>query len=311
MYEIKTAEPKVVWKSNCILGEGTLWVKEHNSIYFVDIKKKKIHILNVKNKKRKVIKVNKQISFIAHIKKNIFILGLEREIRIVNLKSKKVIKSIVIEEDLSNNRINDGKTDPKGRLWFGTMDNPERSIKNGSLYCLDKDLIIHKVDTGYFITNGPAFLNENNFYHTDSRRRIIYKLKINKYLKIIKKEVFIKLNSKNGSPDGMTLDRNKNLWVATYGGAKLLVFNKNGKLKHTVKFPAKNITNCTFGGKNNTEIFVTTAKKSMNKSELQRYSFSGSLFSVKSNIKGLNQKNFILSNAKKRLILRENSNKTS
>ena len=311
MYEIKTAEPKVVWKLNCILGEGTLWVKEHNSIYFVDIKKKKIHILNVKNKKRKVIKVNKQIGFIAHIKKNIFILGLEREIRIVNLKSKKVIKSIVIEEDLSNNRINDGKTDPKGRLWFGTMDNPERSIKNGSLYCLDKDLIIHKVDTGYFITNGPAFLNENNFYHTDSRRRIIYKLKINKYLKIIKKEVFIKLNSKNGSPDGMTLDRNKNLWVATYGGAKLLVFNKNGKLKHTVKFPAKNITNCTFGGKNNTEIFVTTAKKSMNKSELQRYSFSGSLFSVKSNIKGLNQKNFILSNAKKRLILRKNSNKTS
>ena len=311
MHKIKTAEPKVVWKSNCILGEGTLWVKEHNSIYFVDIKKKKIHILNVKNKKKKVIKVNKQIGFIAHIKKNIFILGLEREIRIVNLKSKKVIKSIVIEEDLSNNRINDGKTDPKGRLWFGTMDNPERSIKNGSLYCLDKDLIIHKVDTGYFITNGPAFLNENNFYHTDSRRRIIYKLKINKYLKIIKKEVFIKLNSKNGSPDGMTLDRNKNLWVATYGGAKLLVFNKNGKLKHTVKFPAKNITNCTFGGKNNTEIFVTTAKKSMNKSELQRYSFSGSLFSVKSNIKGLNQKNFILSNAKKRLILRKNSNKTS
>ena len=41
MYEIKTAEPKVVWKSDCILGEGTLWVKEHNSIYFVDIKKKK------------------------------------------------------------------------------------------------------------------------------------------------------------------------------------------------------------------------------------------------------------------------------
>ena len=311
MSEIKTTEPKVVWKSNCILGEGTLWVKEHNSIYFVDIKKKKIHILNVKNKKRKVIRVNKQIGFIAHIKKNIFIIGLEREIRIVNFKSKKVIKSIIIERDLVNNRINDGKTDPKGRLWFGTMDNPERSIKNGSLYCLDKDLIIHKVDTGYFITNGPAFLNENNFYHTDSRRRIIYKLKINKYLKIIKKEVFIKLNSKNGSPDGMTLDRNKNLWVATYGGAKLLVFNKNGKLKHTVKFPAKNITNCTFGGKNNTEIFVTTAKKSMNKSELQRYSFSGSLFSVKSNIKGLNQKNFILSNAKKRLILRKNSNKTS
>ena len=303
MYEIKTAEPKVVWKSNCILGEGTLWVKEHNSIYFVDIKKKKIHILNVKNNKRKVIKVNKQIGFIAHIKKNIFILGLEREIRIVNLKSKKVIKSIIIERDLVNNRINDGKTDPKGRLWFGTMDNPERPIKNGSLYCMDKDLIIHKVDTGYFITNGPAFLNENNFYHTDSRRRIIYKLKINKYLKIIKKEVFIKLNSKNGSPDGMTLDRNKNLWVATYGGAKLLVFNKNGKLKHTVKFPAKNITNCAFGGKNTNELYVSTATKGMNKADLRKFRYSGFFFSVKTNVKGILQKKFILNNEEKRSLL--------
>ena len=40
MQTIKTAEPKVLWKLNSTLGEGTLWVKEHNSIYFVDIKKK-------------------------------------------------------------------------------------------------------------------------------------------------------------------------------------------------------------------------------------------------------------------------------
>ena len=53
MQIIKTTEPKVLWKSNCILGEGTLWVKEHNSIYFVDIKKRNIHILNIKNKKKK------------------------------------------------------------------------------------------------------------------------------------------------------------------------------------------------------------------------------------------------------------------
>ena len=311
MQIVKTTEPKVLWSLNCILGEGTLWVREHNSIYFVDIKKKKIHILNIKNKKRKTIKVDKQIGFIAHIRKNIFIIGLERELRIIDLKSKKIIKSILIEKNLPSNRINDGKTDPKGRLWFGTMDNPERLIKKGSLYCLDRDLKIHKVDTGYFITNGPAFLNENSFYHTDSRRRIIYKIKINKNLKIIKKKVFIKLNSNDGSPDGMTLDRYNNLWVAIFGGAKLLVFNKNGKLKHTIKFPAKNITNCTFGGKNNTEIFVTTAKKSTSKSDLKKYAFSGSLFSVKTNIIGLTHKKFILSNAKKRLILRENSNKTS
>ena len=50
---IKTSEPKVLLKLKCILGEGTLWVKEHNAIYFVDIKKHKIYVFNVKNKKTK------------------------------------------------------------------------------------------------------------------------------------------------------------------------------------------------------------------------------------------------------------------
>ena len=57
--KIITEIPIPIWKSKSILGEGTLWVKEHNSIYFVDIKKKRIHVLNIKNKKKKIIKVDK------------------------------------------------------------------------------------------------------------------------------------------------------------------------------------------------------------------------------------------------------------
>ena len=292
MSKIKTTEPKVVWKSKCILGEGTLWVKEHNSIYFVDIKKKRIHILNIKNKKKKTINLNKQIGFLAHIKKNLFILGLERELRIIDLKTKKVIKSIFIEKNIPKNRINDGKTDPKGRLWFGTMDNPERSIRKGSLYCLDKNLNLNKVDTNYYITNGPAFLDENNFYHTDSRRKIIYKIKINKDFKILKKKIFIRLNSKDGSPDGMTIDNKKNLWVCHFHGACISVFNTKGKKLHKINFPAKNITNCTFGGQKNNDLFISSATKSMSKKDYKKYRYSGSFFSVKTNMKGKLSKSF-------------------
>ena len=82
-------------------------------------------------------------------------------------------------------------------------------------------------------------------------KKIIYKIKINKKFKIIKKKIFIKLNSKDGSPDGMTLDKNNNLWVAHFHGAKFLYLIKKAKKFIQYKFPAKNITNCTFGGKNN------------------------------------------------------------
>ncbi len=114
----------------------------------------------------------------------------------MDLKSKKIIKSIKIEEDIKLNRINDGKTDPIGRLWFGTMDNLERNIKKGSLYCLDQKLNLKKVDTNYYITNGPAFINSKNFYHTDSRERKIYKIRIDKNLNIIRKKYLKNLDQR-------------------------------------------------------------------------------------------------------------------
>ncbi len=303
MNKIRTTEPRVIWNIKCKLGEGSLWVKEHNSIYFVDIKKKKICILNIKNNKKKQIKVNKEVGFLAHVKKNIFILGLQGEIRIQNLKSKKILKSIFTEPNIKLNRTNDGKTDPAGNLWFGTMDNLERKIEKGSLYKLDKNLILTKVDKNYRITNGPAFLDQYNFYHTDSSKKKIYKIKINKNNKIVSKKIFKTFSDKEGVPDGMTLDKNKNLWVAHYHGACISVFNNKAKLIHRIQFPAKNITNCTFGGKNNNELFVTSATKGMNSAELRKYRYSGSLFSVKTNSKGILQKKFVLSDEKKRSLL--------
>ncbi len=303
MNKIRTTEPRVIWNIKCKLGEGTLWVKEHNSIYFVDIKKKKICILNIKNNKKKQIKVNKEVGFLAHVKKNIFILGLQGEIRIQNLKSKKILKSIFTEPNIKLNRTNDGKTDSAGNLWLGTMDNLERKIEKGSLYKLDKNLILTKVDKNYRITNGPAFLDQYNFYHTDSSKKKIYKIKINKNNKIVSKKIFKTFSDKEGVPDGMTLDKNKNLWVAHYHGACISVFNNKAKLIHRIQFPAKNITNCTFGGKNNNELFVTSATKGMNSAELRKYRYSGSLFSVKTNSKGILQKKFVLSDEKKRSLL--------
>ena len=284
-----------MWKNKSLLGEGTLWVPTLNSIFFVDIKKKKILILNIKTKKKKIFKVNKEIGFISHINKNIFILGLKSELRIVNLKNKKILSSIKIEPKKINNRINDGKTDPLGRLWFGTMDNLERKKNSGSLYCLDNNLIIHRVDDKYFITNGPAFLNNNNFYHTDSRKKIIYKIKINKKFKVIKKKIFIKFSKLDGSPDGMTTDIKNNLWVCHYGGGCISVYNLKGKKIHKIYLPAKNITNCTFGGPKNNELYVSTARKGLKIREIKKYPLSGSLFKMRTNIKGKSTQSFKLS----------------
>ena len=284
-----------MWKNKSLLGEGTLWVPTLNSIFFVDIKEKKIFILNTKTKKRKVFKVNKEIGFISHIKENVFILGLKSELRIINLINKKVLYSIKIESNKKYNRLNDGKTDPMGRLWFGTMDNLERKKSSGSLYCLNNKLKLHKVDSKYFITNGPAFLNKNNFYHTDTRKKIIYKIRINNKLKILKKSVFLKFRKVDGFPDGMTTDTKNNLWVCHYAGGCISVYNLKGKKIHKINLPAKNITNCTFGGSKYNQLYVSTARKDLKIKDINKYPLSGSLFKIRMNIKGKATQSFKLS----------------
>lgn len=290
--KIKTSKPECIWQTKAFLGEGTLWVKSLNSIYFTDIKKKKIFTFNIKTKRKKIIKINKEIGFLSHIKKNIFILGLKGELRIVNLKNNKKIKSIFIENDKPLNRLNDGKTDPSGRLWFGSMDNLERNIQNGSLYCLNKNLKLKMVDNKYMITNGPAFINEKNFYYTDTKKRIIYKIKIDKNLNILEKKIFKKFVGVEGFPDGMTTDRFKNLWVCHFGGSSISVFNQKGKKIYKIKLPAKNVTNCAFGGANNNDLYITTALKGLKEIDKKKYNLSGSLFKVRTNSKGMTSKSF-------------------
>ena len=290
--KIKTSKPECIWQTKAFLGEGTLWVKSLNSIYFTDIKRKKIFTFNTKTKRKKIIKINKEIGFLSHIKKNIFILGLKGELRIVNLKNNKKIKSIFIEIDKPLNRLNDGKTDPSGRLWFGSMDNLERNIQNGSLYCLNKNLKLKMVDNKYMITNGPAFINEKNFYHTDTKKRIIYKIKIDKNLNILEKKIFKKFLRVEGFPDGMTTDRFKNLWVCHFGGSSISVFNQKGKKIYKIKLPAKNVTNCAFGGANNNDLYITTALKGLKEIDKKKYNLSGSLFKVRTNSKGMTSKSF-------------------
>ena len=290
--KIKTSKPECIWQTKAFLGEGALWVKSLNSIYFTDIKRKKIFTFNTKTKRKKIIKINKEIGFLSHIKKNIFILGLKGELRIVNLKNNKKIKSIFIEIDKPLNRLNDGKTDPSGRLWFGSMDNLERNIQNGSLYCLNKNLKLKMVDNKYMITNGPAFINEKNFYHTDTKKRIIYKIKIDNNLNILEKKIFKKFLGVEGFPDGMTTDRFKNLWVCHFGGSSISVFNQKGKKIYKIKLPAKNVTNCAFGGANNNDLYITTALKGLKEIDKKKYKLSGSLFKVRTNSKGMTSKSF-------------------
>ena len=84
----------------------------------------------------------------------------------------------------------------------------------------------------------------------------------------------------------MLLDIKNNLWVCHYAGASISVYDLKGNKIHKINLPAKNITNCVFGGFSNNELFISTARKGMKAKEIKKYPLSGSLFKVKTNLKG-------------------------
>ena len=94
----------------------------------------------------------------------------------------------------------------------------------------------------------------------------------------------------------MTTDIKNNLWVCHYHGGKISVYNKKGKKINQINLPAKNITNCTFGGSYNNELFITTARKGMKLNEIKKYPLSGSLFKIDTNSKGKKMECFKVSN---------------
>ena len=112
------------------------------------------------------------VKALKYYKKAVHLEHKEAMLEVAKLYNEKRINVKLNELQKLANYFNDGKTDYSGNLWFGTMDNLERNLENGSLYCLEKNLNLIKVDTDYIITNGPTFISKNELFHTDTRKKL-------------------------------------------------------------------------------------------------------------------------------------------
>ncbi|KAG8224918.1 hypothetical protein J437_LFUL006277 [Ladona fulva] len=139
---------------------------------------------------------------------------------------------VTVDSDKPDNRFNDGKADPKGRLWAGTM-GPEPEVgvvtpKQGSLFTFKTSVngivsaVTHLREID--ISNGLAWSSDNStMYYIDTGKRAVFGFNFNiEEGEISRRRVILDFESNNitGSPDGMTIDRDGNLWVACFGGSQ-------------------------------------------------------------------------------------------
>jgi sugar lactone lactonase YvrE len=280
-------EPKVAWDLRADLGEGPVWVQRDRALWFTDIKSRKIHRFDPETEDRKSWDSPEQVGFILPAQSGGFVAGLESGLHRFDSDSGAFSLIVEVEPDLPTNRLNDGVVDPKGRIWFGTMDNSERS-KSGAFYCFDRGELKRTSLTGIAITNGPAVSPEGDrLYWVDTLAGTISACDIEGDGKLGPSRELIYIMPAEGHPDGPTVDAEGCIWISLYSGWEVRRYSPEGKLLDRVRFPVSNITKIAFGGPDMRSAFATTARHLLRADALEEQPLAGGLFQFEPGVAGV------------------------
>jgi sugar lactone lactonase YvrE len=266
------------------LGEGPLWWQ--GAVWFTDIKQNRIHRFAPATAAHRSWDAPAPVGFLAPFENGRFIAGAKTGLFDFEPQTGVFTPMRTVEPGLPNNRLNDGAVDPRGRLWFGSMDDGETEA-TGKLYRLDRSGLA-AVDAGYVITNGPAFSPDGDIlYHTDTLQKTIYVFDTGADGALLNKRVFVRIEEGAGYPDGPTVDAEGCVWTGLFGGWSVRRYSPQGILLESVGFPVANITKIAFGGPNLTTVYATTAAKGLNAAALAAQPLAGGLFRFETAIRGM------------------------
>jgi len=285
----RLTDVELVIDSKSELGEGALWNYKTGELLWVDIKSKILNFYKPLTGNNKEMFTGQMIGTVVPTETEQVLVALQNGIYKLDPKtgSKKLI--VDPEEDLPDNRFNDGKCDPAGRFWAGTMSMVNE--KNaGALYRLDPDSSIHKMVDNVSISNGIVWSPDNTkMYYIDTPTKKVMRYNYNNETgNIGDPEVAVEIPNDMGSPDGMTMDEEGNVWIALWGGSAVGCWNpETGKLMHTIGVPAKNVTSCAFGDDDLGTLYITTARTGTSEEELEMFPYAGGVFKTRPGVKGV------------------------
>ncbi|SEW54432.1 SMP-30/gluconolactonase/LRE family protein [Chitinophaga arvensicola] len=268
------------------LGEGACWWPERSSWCWVDIMGHTIYMQDTDGRLRSFDAGGYVTTLVRVTGRDELLVGLKDGVAFFS-PEQGVGKRIAVLEEKDRVRCNDGKCDPAGRLWIGTMQMPAEE-GTGNLYCITGSGAPVLKLPGVTISNGLVW-KDDKMYYNDTYTRSVQEFSYDAAGGTIAfTRIAVHIPAELGWPDGMAIDSHGMLWIAHWGGYGVYCWNpETGELLGKVEVPAPHVSSCAFGGPELDEMLITTAREHLTEEQIAEYPLSGSVFHVRLPIKGL------------------------
>ncbi len=276
-------QAKLLADAKALHGEGSWWDARRIVLYWLDCMGAKLHITEPDGDGRADSLPFLPMTVVPHVDGG-FVFATPDSVVYANESCTAFHTITTVSHASADMRFNDGKCDPAGRLYIGSMGTAGQQDA-GVLYRVNLDGSVEAALAGVGISNGIVWRN-GIMYYTDTIFGRVYAFNHDAETGAVsnRRTVF---EAAGCLPDGMCMDASGNVWVALWGGFKAVCFDPStGNVLHEVMVPAPNVSSVCFGGKDMTTLYITTSRLEMGEGQLAQYPASGGLFMVQTGIRG-------------------------
>ena len=271
---------ELVLDAGAVIGECPVWDPRASVLWWIDIPRGEIHRYDPDAATDEAFALGQDVGAVALAESGGLLVALRGGFAML-AGDGSVGRGWSLDRDDRRLRLNDGRCDPRGRFWVGTV-RDDQAPGTAALYRLDGGGRAVTKLTGVTISNGLDWsLDGRTMYYADSGTGEVSAFEYDlDGGELGPRRPFVAIDPGDGFPDGLCVDAEGFVWIAIFGASAVHRYDPDGSLDRVLEVPARDVTSCAFGGLGYEELYVTSA------SERGAPAPSGALFRCRPGVRG-------------------------
>ena len=278
--------PEILYQHDAFVGEGPVWDARVGQLLWVDIPNNTLFTTDPASGETTRRNLGRAVGIVLPRAAGGYVAAMQDGFYALDGEA---APELIAPVDADNpiTRLNDGEIDPQGRFWAGTM-GWQAEPEAGALYRLDTDGTVTRMLEGVTISNGLGWSPDGTrMYYVDTPTMRVDMFDFDPVNgDITNRREFVTIQHGGGRPDGLTVDSEGAVWVATWPGYGVHRYLPDGTLDAVIPLPVSNVSSIELGGPDLRDAFITTAWELLSEEEHAVQPLAGSLFRTRVEVPG-------------------------